>query len=266
MRRISFSYLFWFSAVSRLLLPSCPCLCLCLSPLWIDRVRSSAGSSGSPRPLACERACDLCSGPLPASGRHIRTDIRTQRRRTSRRVKSAYSACTERLIQLVTGSMESVNCDSSICSTCLWKIMRLTLRRRSHVGILIIIIITCNSGAHLVTIAWARRLVLPLICSDTKWPVSVNARHTEMTSVSFSVRRKENTFVAARQQTHADVGSQNGSGLPVNKPPLYIGGRSASSNTKNTNAGTKPLKQEVFNSGRSIIWHIQSILCTLLQL
>lgn len=74
-------YLFCLSIASllaQLLLPSHPCPYLCLCLILIDSVRSSADSSGSPRPLACEHACDLCSGPLPGSSNHTYTQRRTQ--------------------------------------------------------------------------------------------------------------------------------------------------------------------------------------------
>lgn len=48
---------------------------LCLFPEWMDCVLVSAGSSGSPRPSACERACDLYSGPLPVSDQNTHTHI-----------------------------------------------------------------------------------------------------------------------------------------------------------------------------------------------
>lgn len=120
-------YLFCLSIVSllaQLLLPSRPCPYLCLCLILIDSVRSSADSSGSPRPLACEHACDLCSGPLPGSSHHTYTHRRAQPHRgmctqgqNKQKGKSAYSICTEWLIKLVKDSTKSVNCNISICST-----------------------------------------------------------------------------------------------------------------------------------------------------
>lgn len=48
---------------------------LCLFPEWMDCVLVSAGSSGSPRPSACEHACDLYSGLLPVSDQNTHTHI-----------------------------------------------------------------------------------------------------------------------------------------------------------------------------------------------
>lgn len=73
---------------------------LCLFPKWMDCVLSSAGSSGSLRPSACEHACDLYSGPLPVSDHNTHSQIWANEQNKCRR-KMLYSWSTELLTWVI---------------------------------------------------------------------------------------------------------------------------------------------------------------------
>lgn len=150
-------------------LPPSPSLGLCLFLSWTDCVRSSAGSSGSLRPLACEHVCDLYSELLPGSDHdtHAHTDMHTRAEQTEEKVSVQYINGITDMIKLVKDSMKSVNCNLSICSISLaahasvelggnYTTEHLTLRK-SQIPILIIIIVVCEQ----MSASWTRGISRP---------------------------------------------------------------------------------------------------------
>lgn len=201
------------------LLLSSPSLSLCLSPVWVDCVHSSGGSSGSLRPSACERACGPCSEPLPGSGHkaYIHKYAHTWANQAE---EKSVSGVTDTII-LVEDSIKSANCNLSICHITVVSHASMALEKMMQQGIWL-----------------GGRVTSPSLSSSSQpctnehefdpWPASeligsslyrfiltqngpcAFCSATKMTPVPFSVG--ENTFVAVWQQMHADLKSPNGFG------------------------------------------------------
>lgn len=163
---------------------------LCLFPKWMDCVLSSAGSSGSLGPSACEHACDLYSGPLPVSDHNTHSQIWANEQNKCRR-KMLYSWSTELLTWVILWR-KAWNHQNAIPPSvpplwlhmllCGWaETVRLSiwLGGRSASPLWSSASRSCTNEQdsdpwdHM-TILGAHWLILPMISSDRKWPVSAS--------------------------------------------------------------------------------------------